>query len=215
MIQDVILQSLVDDTKYFPERGESIHDFGIFQESSTIPDDLNDQFLYCALAVQAADMNDLLRVSFLPGTEGYKEMMDELIRKERSGDMDPFYSEPTFPDVDVRRTLPKGMSAMAICGQPSLVPLARSEIVHEWTTRAGVDTYEHLIEKYKVKLREQICGPLRSQIEAIDRTVSSAMVPMLASAIIAACFTPIAFFYPIAVLIAFILIKAGLATLCD
>lgn len=213
-VDEALIQSVVQEVRYFPKDDKKFVLMGDYSADDEDAYRIDNRFLLCSLGVLTADMRDFLSRVEVEGSEGFKAVLDELADEE-----DPqyrgFFSDPIYPYEMKRRKLPTGMAAQAAWGSPTLVPLADPDIIHEWTEDAGRRAYNKILERYWENLKKAICGKGKEWFEKIQDLVADAQIAAIAGAIIAGVFTFGVLAVPIAILLAMLLISAGLDTLCD
>jgi hypothetical protein len=107
--------------------------------------------------------------------------------------------------------IPHGFAAQAAVGVFHLVDLNSRSIRHEWTTIPG----QRLLRRFAKELKGAICGPGGPYEQSRNGLFGQADLPKtIAASILAAGFSPATFWYPLAVYLALLIVKAGLATYC-
>lgn len=109
--------------------------------------------------------------------------------------------------------IPSGFAKEAASTVFELESLRSSSIIHEWTSIPG----QRLLRRFAAEFKNVICGPSGpyEQFKIKNNLLGQATLPTtIASSILAAGFSVATFWYPIAVYIALLIIKAGLATYC-
>ena len=85
-------------------------------------------------------------------------------------------------------------------------------IVHEWTFKPG----KRLLVKFGVKFKDTICGADGPYEQFTNGLIGQAALPAtIAAKILTVGFSAATFWYPLAVYVSVLLVKAGLKTYCE
>ena len=174
--------------------------------------------LYAGLAVLARDMH-----AYLAGRAPhslnenavrlFQVVTSDVSEKDRQG-----YGAGAFPNYEGQPVadLPTGLAAAAARGKPVVAPLANPAIVHEWTVKPGKKLFQAFIEKFGPKLKETICGKGGPYKQFEKGLLGQTALPTtIASAILTSGLSTATFWYPLAVYLGLLLVKAGLKTYCE
>jgi hypothetical protein len=169
--------------------------------------DLEEQELLAGLGVLAKDMDAHLEANARDDAGLFTSAFSEMSRGERMTFSDtPFFERPE------RTGLPQGIAERAERGEFDLAALKSPEVLHEWTMSPGL----RLFERFKREFEHTICGPDGPYEKFNKGLVGQADLPVtIAAAIIAAGISVATFWCPLAVYIALLLVKTGLAVYCE
>jgi hypothetical protein len=217
------LESLINETKEFKEvqlpGGEvrqRIFEDGVYREEDLEiwPEDIDLAIYYSGLAVLSRDMHLYLVESPGEDTTSFEEVVSSVMAiDQKLYHKSAFpYTSPDFPLKDALTHIPRGMAESAAKGTPTIRQLGNSVIVHEFTFKVG----KRFFDKFKLKFKETICGKGGPYEQFNNNLVGKAALPStIAGAILVGGFSVATFWYPLAVYIAILLIKAGLKTYCE
>ncbi len=172
----------------------------------------DENVLFSGLTVLSKDLAEYLATTgrtageAKPFLEAYSEAMDmERLYWEKNG------SSLFMPLEKVG--LPNGFAEAAEKGTLDMTPLGNQSIVHEWTRNPG----RKLLEKFKVKFKETICGKDGPYEKLQNKLLGQADLPaaIVASILTAGTISMAAFWIPLLVYIALLLTKATLKTYCE
>ncbi len=220
-INKEVLQSLADEVDKFPQTmwsGMSTREImqrGSYEEGTLVlsKEDLPLGQLYAGLAVLARDMHNYLTQHPREDVGAFESVVTEVNAEDSAR-----YGSGAFPKYDGQPVslLPSGLALAADSGKPVVSPLGDPRIVHEWTSKPGKKLFERFIQKFGRKLRQTICGKDGPYEQFNKGLIGQAALPTtIASSILAVGFSAATFWYPLAVYLAALLIKAGLKTYCE
>jgi hypothetical protein len=192
-----------------------IKEEGIYEEGALVMNrsDLKLGQYYSAVAVLARDVHDYLATHHRKDAIWFEDLVLTVEAEER-----PRYGGGAFPRYLGRPTqlLPTGMAQLSAEGRPTLAPLRDPAIVHEWTSKAGWRWIIHFVQKVRrdSRIRQAVCKP-GGWSEKLTRGEmgEEEIIPALATAILLK-FSPDAFWAPLAVLAASLIVKRGLNLFC-
>lgn len=172
---------------------------------------LDDGILYSGLMILSKDLSEFFAANGLNTKDVtlFREVYTETLNIER--DYWEKYGNELFQKLsDVQ--LPEGFALSAGKGNFDLSYLTENSIQHEWLHNPGRKFLTRFAEKFK----ETICGKDGPYEKLNNGLVGQADLPIsIASSILSAGLSVAAFWYPIAVYIGLLLIKAGLKTYCE
>jgi hypothetical protein len=220
-VREGVLQALVEQVEAFPVTpwsglsARQIREYGFYLEPDLRLEekDLLLGQLYAGLAVLARDMHDHLAKHPRDDAEMFRALVQMVNTEDRAR-----YGSGAFPEYDGHPVslLPKGLAAAADSGKPTVTPLADPRIVHEWTSKPGKKLFDRFLQKFGRKLKETICGK-DGPYEQFNKGLlgQTALPTSIASTILTAGFSAATFWYPLAVYLSILLVKAGLKTYCE
>lgn len=188
-----------------------IREAGFFKEGALriVPEDYAVGQLYAGLAVLARDMYQYLLQNPRDDATLFQEVITLVNSEERRIHGNKAF--PAYAGLPVA-DLPTQLASAAARGMPTVLPLGNREIVHEWTFKPG----KRLFIKFGVKFKETICGKDGPYEQFNNGLLGQATLPRtIAIAILSAGFSPVTFWYPLAVYISILLVKTGLKTYCE
>lgn len=216
-IDQSLLLRLISDIDQLPPAAPSgamkrqIDETGSWEEDGLYVDAQDYPFglYYAGLTVLARDMHQYIAEHPRADADLFEEIVSSVHARDRIR-----YGSGAFPNFDGRptATLPQGLAQAAEMGKFVISPLLdRNVIVHEWTFKTG----KKLFGEFSVKFRDTICGK-DGPYEQFNRgLVGQAALPTtIASSVLTVGFSPATFWYPLAVYISVLLMKAGLKTYC-
>jgi hypothetical protein len=171
---------------------------------------LDDQLLEAGLGVI---LKDTLQYTLTaPRTDDllFKELISQVIAEELNDKTSPpqwrlLYVDPSDP-------VPTGIVAAADQGKFNMKPLKQSGIIHEWTVYPA----RRFLERFKVKLKKNICGKGGPYEQFKNGLVGQAGMPTtIATTILTAGFTVAPVWYPLAVYVALLIVRTGLDVYCE
>lgn len=185
-----------------------ISQVGFYEEGDMQFDqsDLRVGQLYAALSVLC---RDALAYEGRPDSKIFDQVTAEVSRADsrRYGDS----AFPTYVNLPVD-SFPNTLSGIEERGYPDISGLGDSKLVHEWTLKPG----KRLQKKFEEKFKETICGAGGPYIQFDKGLLGQEELPKtIAASILTVGFSAATFWYPLAVYIALLIIKAGLKTYCE
>lgn len=212
-----LLKSLVAEVDDFPPAAPAgymrrqIDATGFYEEQGLrfVADDFLVGLHYAGLAVLARDMHRYLAQHPRKDATLFEEVVS-LVNAEDS----KRYGGQAFPEYEGLPVdaLPEGLASAAALGRPVVAPLGDRSIVHEWTFKPG----KRLLVKFGSKFKETICGKDGPYEQFNNGLLGQAALPTsIASTLLTAGFSAATFWYPVAVYISILLVKAGLKTYCE
>lgn len=222
-----ILQPLIDDVaRSFPGVAptgymlRTINEVGSFEEQGIpfVAEDIPFGQLYAGLAVLCRDIALYLEQHPREDSSLFNEVIT-LVNKAESST----YGQQAFPNYTGLETsrLPGGLAAAAASGQPTISGLDTRDIVHEWTFKPGKRLLLAFYAKFGPKFKETICGKDGPYELVVKKRGKQSLLGqeelpyLIVGTILNAGFSPATFWYPLAVYLAILLIKAGLKTYCE
>lgn len=170
---------------------------------------LGEKQLYAGLAVISKDLARYLESNPQPDAYLFNSVYSGFSAEERES----WGGRPFFDPAEAH-SIPTSLAEEAAHGAFDLSALKDPDIVHEWTVYPG----RRLLERFGHEFKMTICGPNGpyEQFEnSENKLVAQAQLPAsIATSILAAGISVATLWYPLAVYIALLLIKTGLATYC-
>jgi hypothetical protein len=220
-INESMLRALADQVESFPPRlwsglsSRRLQETGVYEGEglSLKKEDLPLGQLYAGLTVLARDMHDYLSQNPRSDSMNFEEIVTEVRLEDRA-----WYRQGAFPiyeGQDVSQ-LPTGLAAKAATGDPTVRGLGEPAIVHEWTVKPGKKLFLKFVAKFGSKLKETICGK-EGPYEQFNKGLlgQKSLPTTIAASILTVGFSSATFWYPLAIYIAILLVKAGLKTYCE
>lgn len=184
-MQEELIQSLIDEVEGFDET-----------------------LLLAGLGVLVKDLNEYLSDNPRDDADVFEGVVSETIEEIKSsfGHDSPFFVSPK------ETNLPDELAKAAAGGHPTVTQLGNPAIIHEWTVGPG----KRFFEKFAVKFKDTICGKDGPHEQFNKGLLGQAELPTtIVSAILAAGFSVATFWYPLAVYVGLLIVKAGLKTYCE
>jgi len=193
----------------------TISRYGSYQEPG-LEIDSSDLILgqqYAALSVLARDLQTYLKRHPHPDATLLSAVIERVAKEESV-----LYGSQAFPlyqGLPVA-ALPTGMAERAASGKPDLSPLAKREIVHEWTCKPGIKLFMEITRRLRRRttLRADICGAggLKERVKAGALTKSTLVHSLSVAVLKATGFDPL--WAPLVVMFSETLIRKGLDFYC-
>ncbi len=121
------------------------------------------------------------------------------------------YGGSLFFQPAAETSVPAGLAEKAAAGQFDVAPLLDPSIEHEWLRIPG----QRLLRRFAAEFKNVICGEGGPYQQFKTGLVGAEQLPsVIAASVLAAGFSIAAFWYPLAVYIGLLVVKAGLATYC-
>jgi hypothetical protein len=216
-----LLDGLVNDVQKFRpvfwsgRSIEEIQDYGRYQTEGVCLDtnDLRLGNLYAGLSVLARDMYTHLANHPRDDSAAFQEVVMEVSAVERRSHQGVAF--PTYEDQPVDFP-PTGLADDAASGKPTVKPLGDPKLVHERTVIPGKMLFKAFLIKFGIKFKDAICGKNGPYQQLEKRQAHlSALPTAIAIDILRHGFSNDTFWYPLAVYIAVLLVRAGLKTYCE
>ena len=167
---------------------------------------LDEKQLYAGLAVISKDLTRYLESNPQPDAYLFNAVYSGFSGEERES-----WGGSPFFDPAEAHGIPTSLAEEAAHGAFDLSALKDPDIVHEWTVYPG----RRLLERFGHEFKRTICGPNGPYEQFENGLVGQAQLPAsIAMSILAAGISVATLGYPLAVYIALLLIKTGLATYC-
>lgn len=178
-------------------------------------DDLEEDRLYAGLAVVAREYQDLLQESNRSDAAAFLSIFNRL-EPEWPSTYPRYYLEEYLGERGQRTAALYAQSLVAsahsLTAASAQLPLIDSSMVHEYILFPG----KELFAKFQAQWKITICGKDGPYEKFKDGLLGQSGLPAaLTATILATGFGAAVFWYPLAVYIAFLLIKTGLATYCE
>ena len=173
--------------------------------------DFDEDLLYSGLTILSKDIAEYLATSAYPGKE--KELFLDVFTEAMNVDRDYWLNSgpQVFRSLETSE-LPRGFASAATEDRLDLAPLADRDNIHEWLMNPGMKIFE----KFKEKFKETICGKDGPYEKFMDGLIDQADLPItIASSVLTAGFSMATFWFPLAIYLSLLLIKAGLKTYCE
>jgi hypothetical protein len=190
--------------------------YGVYKEGDLefTKEDEKIAVYYASLSVVVQDMNR--NHSELPQKD--REDLEDIISsvKKIEQELHPNssfpYDQENFIFKEHVSNFPK-VAKKASLGKPTLKEFGTPDIIHEWTVKPGKRILIKFLKKFAKNLKKEICGN-EKYINLLGKDETK-LVTQVASAIITLSLSSISFWLPFVALIAIILVRAGLKTLCE
>jgi hypothetical protein len=168
---------------------------------------LNDNQLLAGLAVLSKDLDLYLSQHPRKDAETFLRCYEEALKEDRKGWVgSPFFEPPE------KCRLPTDIATNAAQGKFDLKPLIDIAIVHEWTVMPG----RKILECYQKELKDSICGATGPYEQFRSGLIGQAQLPAaIATTVLTAGVSVATLWYPLAVYLALLFIRAGLGTYCN
>ena len=179
-------------------------------------DDEEARRLFAGLGLLARQYADALRHQRRPDDEAFFKIFDQV-----DGTMPGF----VFPDYNlseykgerceqllIRYAMNQFPNESVIAASPATIAsIPSNELINEWTVLPGKEFFE----RFKTQWKITICGKDGPYYKFKNGLVGQAELPVtLAATVLVTGFGASAFWYPLAIYIALLMIKTGLATYC-
>lgn len=180
-------------------------------------DDEEARRLFAGLGLLARQYADALRHQRRPDDEAFFRIFDQVDGKmpgfEFPDDNLAEYKGPRCEQLLVQYAMDQTPSESVIAASPATIAsIPSSELINEWTFLPGKEFFE----RFKAQWKITICGKDGPYDKFKNGLVGQAELPAtLAATVLATGFGAAAFWYPLAIYIALLLIKTGLATYCE
>jgi hypothetical protein len=216
-----LLDGLVNDVQKFRpvfwsgRSIEEIQDCGRYQTEGVCLDtnDLRLGNLYAGLSVLARDMYAYLANYPRDDSAAFQEVVMEVSAVERR--LHHGVAFPTYEDQPIDFP-PTGLADDAASGKPTVKPLGDPKLVHERTVIPGKMLFETFLTKFGIKFKDAICGKNGPYQQLEKRqALLTALPTAIAIDILKHSFSNDTLWYPLAVYIAVLLVRAGLKTYCE
>ncbi|MEZ4710337.1 MAG: hypothetical protein R3A44_24245 [Caldilineaceae bacterium] len=226
-IKRSILQPLIHDAEsFYPGVAppgymlRMINEAGYFDELGLrfTAADLSFGQLYAGLAVLCRDMTLYLDEQPRADAMLFNEVV-ALVNREESVQ----YGAKAFPYYAGLNTdmLPGDLAVAAATDAPSIIALGSRDIVHEWTFKPGKRLLLAFYARFGPKLKETLCGKDGPYELIVKRRGKQSLLGqeelpyVIVSSVLTAGVSPATFWYPLAVYLGILLLKAGLKAYCE
>ena len=175
-------------------------------------DKLDENMLYSGLTVVAKDTAEYLAAKGITDDKSFDFLENfEAVMKEEKKYWDQ-NSSPLFKSLS-RAGLPSGFAGAAANGKAELSALTNPEIKHEWTYGPG----RKFLEKFAQNFKDGICKGEKSIFHQSEKNLlgQSELPQKIVLWILSSGISAATFWYPLAVYIALLILKAGLKTYCE
>jgi hypothetical protein len=193
-----------------------IERYGSYEEAGLklVSDDIELTQLYAGLAVFSSELHSYLKQSPREDAAWFEEVISSVHSEEQRlyGPGAFPYDDPAFPHRAELDAFPKGLAPAADQGHPTVIPLGKQAILHEWTVKPG----KRLFIRFGLTFKEVICGTSSPYEQFENRLLNQATLPgTIATTILTHAISPATLWYPLAIYLALLITRTGLKMYCE